>query len=244
MIPKLATCTRARSDYRDGYKAHIAVEPETGLVTAAALTPANAGDGPTGVELLAGEQPGLQVLADSAYGSGEVRAAFADAGQTRRSKRSHCDARSPAGSTATTSSSTTTARTATCPAGHTVTITAKGSATFGARCRGCPLRARCTTAKDGTDLTIGEHDLELVDARRAWRDGDFADDYRRWRPMVERSIAWLVARGHAASATAASNATNSASPRESPPSTCADSSTSASPADPPAGRSAERGPGN
>jgi hypothetical protein len=29
-----------------------------------------------------------------------------------------------------------------------------------------------------------------------WRDGDFADDYRQWRPMVERSIAWLIARGH------------------------------------------------
>ena len=37
------------SEYRDGYKAHIAIEPETGLVTAAALTPANAPDGATGV---------------------------------------------------------------------------------------------------------------------------------------------------------------------------------------------------
>ena len=64
------------SEYRDGYKAHIAVEPETGLITAAAITPANAADGPTGVELLAGEEPGLQVLADSAYGSGETRAAL------------------------------------------------------------------------------------------------------------------------------------------------------------------------
>src|SRR6266540_798538 len=32
--------------YRDGYKAHIAVEPETGLVTATALTPGNAPDRP------------------------------------------------------------------------------------------------------------------------------------------------------------------------------------------------------
>ena len=37
------------SSYRDGYKAHLAVEPETGLVTQAALTPATAADGPTGV---------------------------------------------------------------------------------------------------------------------------------------------------------------------------------------------------
>jgi Transposase DDE domain len=59
---------KSRSSDRDGYKAHLAVEPETGLVTAAALTPANAADGPTGIGLLAGEPPGLQVLGDAAYG--------------------------------------------------------------------------------------------------------------------------------------------------------------------------------
>jgi hypothetical protein len=38
-------------------------------------------------------------------------------------------------------------------------------------------------------------DAELVEARRACPDGDFADDYRRWRPMIERSLAWLVRPG-------------------------------------------------
>ena len=37
------------------------------------------------------------------------------------------------------------------------------------------------------------HDALLVESRRAWRDGDFAADYRQFRPMVERTIAWLVA---------------------------------------------------
>ena len=36
---------KSRSEYRDGYKAHIAIEPETGLVTAAVFTPANVVDG-------------------------------------------------------------------------------------------------------------------------------------------------------------------------------------------------------
>ena len=44
------------------------------------------------------------------------------------------------------------------------------------------------------DSTV--HDAELVEARRAWRDGDFAADYRQWRPMVERTLAWLVATRH------------------------------------------------
>ena len=37
-------------------------------MTAAALTPANAPDGPTGIALLAEEEPGLLVLGDGAYG--------------------------------------------------------------------------------------------------------------------------------------------------------------------------------
>ncbi|MGH8973325.1 MAG: transposase, partial [Acidimicrobiia bacterium] len=76
--------------------------------------------------------------------------------------------------------------------GHTVKLTAANSAVFGRRCNGCPLRERRTTARDGRTLNLTEHDAELADARRAWRDGDFAEDYRRWRPMVERSLAWLV----------------------------------------------------
>lgn len=53
---------------------------------------------------------------------------------------------------------------------------------FGAACRCCPLRARCTTNKTGRSLTL----------HRRTR-SDFQAVYRRHRPMVERSIAWLVA---------------------------------------------------
>ncbi len=86
--------------------------------------------------------------------------------------------------------------TVTCPAGHTVTITANGAASFRRRCIDCPSRQRCTTAKDGRSLTISKHDDELVAARQAWSDKTFLDDYRQYRPMVERSIAWMVTNGH------------------------------------------------
>jgi IS5 family transposase len=184
------------SSYRDGYKAHVAVEPETGLITATALTPANAGDGPTGVRLLDGETPGLQVLADSAYGSGEVRVAIRRARHRAAIKAIPLRRAIPGGFNRDDFVIDHDARTATCPGGHTVTIAPKGGATFGARCPSCPLRNRCTTAKGGRTLHIGEHDAELVAARKAWADGAFTDDYRQFRPMVERSIAWLVARGH------------------------------------------------
>jgi IS5 family transposase len=184
------------SSYRDGYKAHVAVEPETGIITACALTPANAGDGPTGVKLIESEDPGLQVLADSAYGSGEVRAAIHKARHHAAIKAIPLRSVVPDGFDRDDFIINHTNRTATCPGGHTVPIAAKGGATFGVRCNGCPLRRHCTTAKTGRTLHIKPHDAELVAARRAWANGDFAEDYRRWRPMVERSIAWLVARGH------------------------------------------------
>ena len=188
---------KSRSVYRDGYKAHIAIEPETGLITATALTPANAGDGPTGVELLADEAAGLQVLADSAYGSGHVRASLEAAGHTAAIKAIPTHINPKLGPDQFTRDDFVVdfqTRTATCPDGHTIALTATNNAVFGTRCRTCPLRARCTTAIDGRTMHIHPHDAELVAARRAWTNGDFTDDYRRWRPMVERSIAWLVAK--------------------------------------------------
>lgn len=183
---------KSRSEYRDGYKAHLAVEPETGLVTAAALTPANVGDGPIGVDLLDGEEPGLRVLADSAYGSGEARSGLRTARHHQAIKPIPLRPAVLGGFTRDDFIVDRTNGTATCPAGHTVTITASNNAVFERHCHGCFLRVRCTKAKEGRSLRLHDHDDELVEARRAWRDGDFAEDYRRWRPMVERSIAWLV----------------------------------------------------
>ncbi len=183
---------KSRSSYRDGYKAHVAVEPETGIVTAARLTPASTPDGPTGVELLAGEAPGLQVLADGAYGSGETLAALGAAGHHRAIKPHPMTGAIPGGFDRDDFTVDEDAGTVACPAGHVVTITTARHAVFGTRCGNCPLRSRCTTARAGKKLTLTPHDAHLVESRRAWRDGDFILDYQKHRPMVERSIAWLV----------------------------------------------------
>jgi IS5 family transposase len=187
---------KSRSEYRDGYKAHIAIEPETGLVTACALTPAHAPDGPTGVELLGGELPGLQVLADSAYGSGETLAALTKAKHRLAIKPWSLLPAIPGGFTRDDFGVDEEAGTVSCPAGHVVRITVTRNAVFGVRCRGCSLRDRCTRSKNGRTVRLHRHDRELTESRRAWRNGEFLADYRRWRPMVERSIAWLVADGH------------------------------------------------
>jgi hypothetical protein len=92
------------------------------------------------------------------------------------------------------------AGTAACPAGHTVTLGrphADGTrlAQFKALCRGCPLRHRCTTSKTGRVLSVHPRHALLAAARRDAADPAWKDEYRRWRPPVERAIAWLVGRG-------------------------------------------------
>jgi IS5 family transposase len=191
--PEARHMHKSRSEYRDGYKAHIAVEPETGLVTAAALTPANASDGQTGVTLLADEEPGIQVLGDGAYGSGETLAALHEANHIAAVKPFPIHAAFPGAFHRDDFIVDHAAATVTCPAGQTVPITPKRNAHFKARCRTCPLRSRCTNNKQGRQFHLTADDEALVESRRAWRDGDFAEDYRRWRPMVERTIAWMVA---------------------------------------------------
>jgi IS5 family transposase len=190
---------KSRSSYRDGYKAHVAVEPDTGIITGCDLTPANTGDGPVGARLLEDEDPGLDVLADSAYGSGPVRADLADKGHTAIIKP-WPSARNPKlGADQFRRDDFTVdhaARTVTCPDGQTVHISAKGRATFGVRCRSCPSRSRCTTRADGKVFRVGDHDEVLAAARAQWRARTGLEDYRRHRPMVERTIAWLVADGH------------------------------------------------
>lgn len=197
--PQTRHMHKSRSEYRDGFKAHVAIEPDTGLITRCDLTPANAPDGSTGIGLLAQEPTGLDVLADSAYGTGPARAALAAGGHTAIIKPWPLARNPKLGPDQFTRDDFTidyTARTVTCPNRITVTIAAGGTAGFKQRCVGCPLRSRCTAATTGKTFTITEHDQLLADARSAWRAGDRLDDYRQHRPMVERSLAWLVANGH------------------------------------------------
>ena len=192
-----------RTRHQDGFKAHVAFEPETGLFTAVELT---GGSGAAGheaavaVRLLAGEQETVTVLGDAAYGTGELRARLHDAGHEAVIKPPPLQPAVPGGFTVDDFTVDDQAGTVTCPAGHTVPLGrphADGTrlAQFKARCAGCPLRQRCTTSKTGRVLSVHPQHALLAAARRAAADPAWKDEYRRWRPPVERAIAWLVARG-------------------------------------------------
>jgi IS5 family transposase len=191
---------KSRSSYRDGYKAHVAVEPDTGIICGCDLTPANEGDGPAGMALIADEPAGTQILADSAYGSGDSLASIDDAGHVPVIKPWPLGRNPKLGSDQFNRDDFMIdyqTRTVTCPNGVTTHITANGFATFGAKCRGCPVRERCTSAVDGKMLTVSEHDELLAANRARWRNNEhLVASYRQHRPMVERTIAWLVANGN------------------------------------------------
>lgn len=183
---------------QDGFKAHVAVEPDTGLVTDCQLTKASGptgADATVGLDLLTGEKDPVEVLADSAYGTGAARAALADRGHQAVIKPWPLRPAVPGGFTLD-DFTINPDNSVTCPAGHTRPITARRHVTFGALCRGCPLRDRCTTGKRGRQLALHEHEDLLRAARRRAETDAFQQVYRRHRPMVERTIAWLVAGGN------------------------------------------------
>jgi hypothetical protein len=209
----------------------LAVEPDTGINTDCALTKAAGADNheaAVGLKLLASEEQPVMVLADSAYGSGQFRAQLAERGHIDRVKPAPVPRVIPGGFTVDDFTVDHAAGTATCPNGVTRTITRSGFVVFGRACAGCPLRARCTRSRQGKNLKVTPHDARQRAARRAARDPAWLADYRQHRPMVERTIAWLI-RGNRRLRYRGVTKTTTGYTTEPPRSTSADSSISAWP---------------
>jgi IS5 family transposase len=180
---------------QDGFKAHIAIEPDTGIITDCALSKASgtgSGDAAVGIDLLAGEPEPVTVLADSAYGSGELRGELAANGHVDVVKPAPLRSAVPGGFTVDDFTVDHDARMATCPAGVSRNITRAGNAIFNSACRSCALRERCTTSATGKTLHLRPHDALQRAARASARNPYWLNEYRQYRPMVERSIAWLT----------------------------------------------------
>ena len=183
---------KTRTRKRDGYKAHVATEPETGLVTAAVLTAANTPDADSIADLVAEAPPGAEIVADSAYASGAALETFDDLGHTPVVKPIVRKPHIEDGFHRDDFDIDTGARTVTCPAGHTVRLRPGGTAPFAKRCNGCPLRARCTTSKRGRTITVDQHHDRRAANKARWAKDETQDTYRNLRPSAERTIAWLT----------------------------------------------------
>ena len=253
---------KCKSKRRDGFRGHVAAEPESGLITDCEMTmatgpgstdaengvkmacrdrfhgdSASAGDGgddaagagqgadagpaagpaQPGPGTAAGPEPeahpepepepqpeperegtgeqgradDLEVYGDSAYGSGEARAAYRDAGHDTVIKPKPLRPAVPGGFTLDDFTISEDDGTVTCPAGITRPMSPARTVTFGAACAGCPLRQRCTTARDGRSMTIHPHEGLLRAARAQSRTAEFRQACPT-RSMIERVIAWTA----------------------------------------------------
>ena len=197
--PEARHTRKSPENRRDGYRAHVAACPETGIITGEELTRAageeNSDAAVAAALLAAGDEP-AKVYGDSAYGTGDLRAALAEAGHTAVIKPRPLKPAVEGGFTLDDFTVNESAGTVTCPAGVIRRISARRNVTFGAACRGCPLRARCTANKTGRALILHPRDALLRAARRDWAARPaLREDYKKFRPNVERVVSQVASRG-------------------------------------------------
>lgn len=192
----------------DGYKGHIAEDPESEIITDTAVSAGNVGDGTVAEtlieDLLARENPGSEndtatVYGDSAYGGGEFQQRLED-----EHINSKCRTQPPVAPKGRFGKDQFVIDlqddTVTCPNQITVTIRrgadGNGIASFAGACTECLLREACTNAAGGRTIRVGIHEAVLARARRRQQAGEWRDDYRTTRPKVERKLAHLMRRRH------------------------------------------------
>jgi Transposase DDE domain/Transposase domain (DUF772) len=194
----------------DGYKAHVAVDPDSEVICAAEVSAATSGDAVVAPTLLgdlaagegergSGQAARAVVYGDSAYGTGAHLAWLDHHGLTPMVKAQVSTA--PGGRFAKDQFRIDLqAGTVTCPARVTAAIRPArhggGRARFGVACSVCPLRQGCTSSVGGRVVAVHPREAELATARARQRDPVWLADYRATRPKVERKLAHLLRRRH------------------------------------------------
>ena len=195
--PEMRHGHKSSSRRFDGHKAAIVVDTDSQLITAVEVLPGNAPDNLGALELVEASEantgvPVEEAMGDAAYGDGDTRQAFADAGRRLvarvpgRPDRKHFPKDDfvidlSAGS-------------CTCPAGRVHRLQAFQF--DGAECRTCPLRPQCIAAKGSRGRRVMIHPQEaLLQQGRALQQSAHYDEYRARRVVVEHRLARLVQLG-------------------------------------------------
>lgn len=212
--PEMRHGRKSKSRRFDGHKMAIAVDPESQLIAAGAVLAGNAPDNEGALELVkeSEQNTGAEVeetIADCAYGDGETRQAFADAGRPliarvpKRPKQQHfpkedfvIDVEQ---------------KSCRCPAGHVTTKLVKRRrrrdrqgnfvdlyvfqfpATL---CDDCPLRSSCVKGTHGQGRTVSLHPQEaLLQEARAFQASEAYAPYGVMRQSAEHRLARLMQLG-------------------------------------------------
>lgn len=190
----------------DGHKAALAVDTDAQLITAVDVLAGNAPDDADALALVEQTEQATdgvvdETYGDCAYGSGETRQAFVDAGRTLHAKVPQLTNGGCFPKTAFTIDLA--VGTCACPGGHTtrdLRHTPAGRASFffpAVVCAACPLRPQClhnVAQHEGRRIALHPQEALLQRARALQASVAF-DEIRRRRQTVEHRIARLVQLG-------------------------------------------------
>ena len=209
----------------DGYKGHIAIDPDSEIITDTAVTAANKADGGVAKELLrdvlptptagdsttsaeAGETSpaappspaspeAIEVYGDASYGTGELLEHL-EGRAVPNVKVQPASARDGKFSKDDFEINLEDG-TVRCPAGLLVQIRPIKSgpiAEFGPQCATCPLRDQCTDSKSGRVIRVNKHERHLQRERARQKNPSWQANYKATRPKVERKQAHMMRRRH------------------------------------------------
>jgi Transposase DDE domain/Transposase domain (DUF772) len=200
--PEMRHGRKSNAQRFDGYKLHAAATNDTEpLICAVHVSAAGEQDGPQAKHLVDAQPPARrpqQILGDTAYGNGPVRAELAERevevlapvpeGKVEEGVLGKHDFAIDMA-----------AGTARCPGGHTVPISVSESGFRSANftrvmCRDCPLKPRCCPSKPRRQIRITEHEHLLQAGRQTLRDPVLSEHLRRTRPRIERLLGLLAHR--------------------------------------------------
>ena len=185
---------KSKSSRFDGFKRHLGLDLDAGLIVAAAITPGNRPDSDAASDLFAAvEQQGFAV--EDCHIDRGYLAADTIHGRRRAGMRVHCKAfplRNGGRFTKADFTLDCDAQRITCPAGISVPMVAGAVARFpSATCQPCALRPRCTVAAHRS-VSIHPHEPFLVELRARQRTAE-GRAHLRQRVPIEHSLAHLGA---------------------------------------------------
>ena len=212
--PEMRHGRKSKSKRFEGHKAAIAVDAESQLITAVEVLAGNAPDSERAVELTEASEANSgmeaeETIGDCAYGDGNTRQAYADAGRKLVAKV----ARRRSGDLISKDQFQIDLEemTCTCPAGQTTrTLIRQGyrrdrggkkypRRAFhfdGAVCASCPRHGECVKAKGAKGRTVRLHPQEhLLQEARALQDSPAFEEYCQKRQVAEHRLARLIQLG-------------------------------------------------
>jgi transposase len=201
--PEMRHGRKSKRKRFDGHKAQIAVDTDSQLITAATVLPGNAPDHDEALSMVEATEEHTecavdQTLADSAYGDGQTRQAFHDAGRVLIAKVPPVTNQGRFPKTMFIIDLQTLG--CTCPAQQQtndfrVARPGGGAFHFAADvCHACPLRKQCVRGRAGRTVAVHPQEALIQEARRLQLEPEFGS-YRKKRQTVEHRLARLVQLG-------------------------------------------------